>query len=138
MFFKDKIQNTQIRIAKESSKNEWMRSHHEARSHLDFVGWRDEQPHREKHDSKDLLERTLCPVPLLQTQRTVGDHSPLTRTFGRFLSKTTGTFSASDLMTLLPPFKHTCVSSFPRSVMHIACLISRRLAKKKEHMMSQS
>ena len=42
--------------------------HHEAWLHLDFVGWHDEQPQREKHDRRILTERTLFAVPLRQTE----------------------------------------------------------------------
>ena len=35
--------------------------HHEAWIHLDFVEWRDEQPHREKHDRRILLKERSVP-----------------------------------------------------------------------------
>ena len=121
--------------------------HHEAWLHFHFVGWRDEQPHREKHDRRILLKERFCAVPLRQTQRThqrryerpfavlvVGGHSPSVRTFGRFLStRTTRTSSPSDLMSLPPFLTATSVSFFPRSVIHIACMtISSWCATKKK------
>ena len=35
--------------------------HHEAWLHLDFVGWHDEQPQREKHDRRILLKERSAP-----------------------------------------------------------------------------
>ena len=35
--------------------------HHEAWLHLDFVEWRNEQPHRERHDRRILLKERSTP-----------------------------------------------------------------------------
>ena len=108
--------------------------HHEAWLHLDFVEWRDEQPHREKRDRRILLKERFAPYHHENQKGHISDVVTIRRRYvGRFLStRTARTSSPSDLMTL-PHLTATPVSFFPRSVIHIACMtISTRRATKKK------
>ena len=78
--------------------------HHEAWLHLDFVGWRDEQPHREKHDRRILLKERSASFHYDEQKGHISDvmsdHS-LSSWFGDHLPmRTTHMSSPSDLTTL--------------------------------------
>ena len=103
--------------------------HHEAWLHLDLVEWRDEQPHREKHDRRILLKERSAPYHYDKQKGhtsdvmsgpsavlVMGDHSASVR-FERFPStRTTRTCSPSDLKTLPLHLTATCVSFFALSL----------------------
>ena len=47
--------------------------HHEAWYHLDFVDRRNEQPHREEHDRRNLLKDRSVPYPYGKQKRHISD-----------------------------------------------------------------
>ena len=108
------------------------RCHHEAWLHLDFVEWRSEQSHLERHGRRILLKETLCGRTTTANRRHTSARLRATFRCRRDLTK--GPDDASFLIRWSHVFHSTLVVDHPqcmRDHLNTACHTPKKRASKK-------